>query len=420
MTAPLLNRRRFLTLSGAALAGFGPARGRACPVLTDDKPDPLKAQKELANGINAFAADLFRRLAGEQGSEKGSLFVSPFSVETALGMTSAGARGVTLDEMRKALHLPADPHPAFGALLGRLSPRGAVQRPYELSTANAIWAQQGFPWERPFADLTREHYGTGLRAIDFAESDAARRRINGWVADETRRKVKDLIAEGVITALTRMVLANAVYFKSDWRYRFDPKRTRDAKFTRDDGTTADVRLMALTGKLNHGALVLGGRCGVRAEVLELPYAGNDLSMLVFLPEKGVTLDRLVERMGSEHLGAPKLAATEVRVFLPRFKAETALSLKPHLEALGMKKAFADADFTGLSSEGKRLSVSHVLHKAFVDVTEEGTEAAAATAVVIAERAAEPVVFRADRPFVYAIRDNATGAALFLGRYVGPA
>jgi serpin B len=430
-----LSRRKFLTLTGAGAlaAGFGPL-ARACPPIEGAK-DVLAAQKDAARAINGFGADLYPRLAGK---EKGSLFLSPFSIETALAMTGAGARGKTLDEMEKVLHLPKDPHAGLGELAARLSgpvireprayplqgplPKGVDpvpgKRPYELSVANAIWAQKGFPWEKAFLTLTRTHYGAGTVEVDFAESEAARERINAWVEKETREKIKELIGPGVITSLTRMVLANAIYFKSTWQHRFDKKHTKDAPFTRADGTTADVPLMALTGTLNSGKAHFGGR---PVEVLELPYAGKELSMLVFLPEKGREFERLASVHDVTDL-APRLAPTEVNVFLPRFQAESTFDLNAPLADMGMKTAFGpDADFTGMSPEGKRLSISHVIHKAFVDVNEEGTEAAAATAVAIKERGAPPrKEFRADRPFVFAIRDNATGAALFLGRYAGPA
>jgi serpin B len=256
--------------------------------------------------------------------------------------------------------------------------------------------------------------------VDFAESEAARKQINEWVEKETQQKIKDLIAPGVITALTRMVLANAIYFKSNWLYQFDKKKTADAPFTRDDGTKADVPLMSLTAKLNYAETHVGGRTGAAVQILELPYAGEELSMLVFLPEPGAGVDRLATRLDAQTLSAPALKQADVKVFLPRFKAESELSLKPVLMDMGMKLAFGAADFTGMSPKGKELYITHVLHKAFVVVNEEGTEAAAATAVVIGKRSAPRTqVFRADRPFVFAIRDNATNATLFLGRYTGP-
>ena len=425
-----LSRRAFLSLTGAAGAGalangLFPNFARACL----PPPDPMREMKELAAGINAFANALHARLAKDS---KGDLFFSPFSIETALGMTSAGARGETLDEMRKTLHLPADPHPAFGSLIERLNGTGRDKhRSYELTVANAIWAQKDFPWHKEFIDRARKHYGSGLTEVDFAESEAARKLINDWVEKETRGKIKDLIAKGVLDSLTRTVLADAIYFKGTWLYQFDKKRTTDAPFTRPDGTRADVPLMAQTATLNYGEsnmiVIQEGervpaRAGEKVQVLELPYAGKELSMLVFLPETAAGTDWLAGWVTPERLARLELSPTEVRVSLPRFRVESAYSLVPVLTDLGMKAPFGPgADFTGLSPLGKQLYISHVLHKAFVDVNEEGTEAAAATAVVVKERAAPRVQeFRADRPFVFVIRDGATGAALFVGRYTGPA
>jgi serpin B len=415
-----LSRRRFLTLSGVAAAGalFTRAVARACPNLEDIGP-----ATNLANAINAFATDLHTRLARD---EKGSLFFSPFSIETALAMTSAGARGETLEEMQKTLHLPDEPHAAFGDLLNHLNGPNFFRAPrkYQLSVANAIWAQKGYPWRKEFIELTRKHYGAGMVEVDFSESEAARKRINDWVEDETREKIKDLIPAGAITVLTRMVLANAIYFKGDWQVRFDKKLTQDAPFTRADGTKANVPLMHQTAEFGYGEFEMGiTRQQEKVQVLELPYSGRELSMLVYLPRNPDGVDWLAQWLSKENLGAPELKQQKVRVYLPRFKAESKFRLNEPLMDLGMKKAFGGADFTGMSPNGKDLSISHVLHKAFVDVNEEGTEAAAATGVIIKERVsapAEPVVFRADRPFVFAIRDNKTGAALFVGRYSGPA
>jgi serpin B len=236
-----------------------------------------------------------------------------------------------------------------------------------------------------------------------------------------------------------MVLTNAVYFKGDWQTKFDKKRTQDAPFTHASGAKADVPLMNLTGKFHYGELTIAereepdtlppdvprvpiGRLSpkVKVQVLEMPYAGNQLSMLVYLPERAYATDRLAGWLSAEELGTRQLKPREVIVSLPRFKTESTLSLKPVLQEMGMKRAFGAADFSGLHTSDEHLYISHVLHKAFVDVNEEGTEAAAATAVVIGKSARpEPKVFRADRPFVYAIRENKTGTTLFMGRYNGP-
>lgn len=392
-----LSRRSFLSLTGAAGVGaLFPALGRACPVLNN--PDPMKDAKALAAGINAFAHDLHLRLARDA---KGDLFFSPFSIEAALAMTAVGARGDTLAEMRKTLHLPADPHPAFGALISHLNNDGRDKaRGYELSVANAIWAQKDFPWHKEFTELTRKHYGAGLTETNFGDPEAARKQINEWVEKQTKEKIKNLIGPNVLDSLTRMVLANAIYFKGTWLYQFDKKRTKDAPFTRADGTKADVPLMAQTAQLNYGEFTMFVlRGGEKVQVLELPYAGKELSMLMFLPPDATGAARLAQWLTADLLAGLELKSTEVQVALPRFKVETEYSLKPALIDLGMRAAFGAADFTGMSPEGKRMFISHVLHKAFVEVNEEGTEAAAATAVVIKERAAPRVtVFRADRPF----------------------
>lgn len=416
-----LSRRRFLTLSGAAAAAPLLARFSlsGCPVPED--PEAMLGLRALARGINRFGGELNNRLTKD---EPGSLFFSPFSIETALAMTAAGARGRTLEEMEQVLHLPPNnPHDLFGDLLRHLNSTGRdILRPYELTVANAIWAQRGFPWNKEFTALTRKQYGAGLVEVDFAESEAARKRINDWVSKETKDKIKDLIGPGVITALTRMVLANAIYFKGTWQYPFDKSVTRDAPFTRPDNSKVDVPLMLQTGEFGYAREHVGGRCGGTVQYLELPYSGRELSMLVLLPDEPFNVDRLASYLTDGNLSPSKLKTQTVRVWLPRFKAESKFLLNAPLKDLGMKSAFDAADFSGMSPEGKRLQISHVVHKAFVDVNEEGTEAAASTGVVLKEASApiEPAVFRADRPFVYVIRDNKTGTALFMGRYSGPA
>jgi serpin B len=421
-----VSRRRFLTFAGAAGAalasgGLRPPLARACPGI-DTPPEDETAK--LAAGLNRFSADLHARLARD---EQGTTFFSPFSISAALAMTSVGARGQTLAEMQKTLHLPGDPHEGFGDLIHRLNGSGPhakrCRRPYELAVANAIWAQEGFPWRKEFANLTRAHYGAGMVETDFGKSEAARKRINDWVEEQTRQKIKELIGKGVITPLTRMVLANAIYFKGDWQTKFDKKDTKDSPFTLADGTKTDVPLMSVTSAFNYGVFDIPSRSNEQVQVLEMPYAGDELSMLVYLPTHASGLNRLTGWLTAERLARPELREQKVVVHLPRFKAQSGLSLKPALVDLGMKAAFTSggADFTGMSPHGEDLYISAVLHKAFVEVNEEGSEAAAATAVIIKERESglvSPPVFRADRPFVFTIRENQTGAVLFLGRYTG--
>lgn len=434
-----LTRRRFLTLAGAtgalAAGGVFAPRARACL-------PPLMDARDLATGINAFGHDLHRQLLK---NAKGSTFFSPYSIETALGMTSGGAKGKTLAEMQKTLHLPDDPHTAFGQLMNHLKGRmflnktrdpkvpgplpdglvpNPIKRPYELTTANAIWAMKDYPWRKEFLELTRKHYGSGVVETDFRKPGAARTQINAWVEDETKKKIRNLIPPGALSTLTRMVLANAIYFKGNWQYQFEKKNTQNAPFLLADGKKAEVPLMAQSGTFNYGEFDIGvTRKENPAQVIELPYAGNELSMLVFLPQQADASDWLIEALTNKFVSGIAMKPEKVNVFLPRFKAETEYSLRGPLTDLGMKAAFNDADFTGMHTGDEHLFITHVLHKAFVDVNEEGTEAAAATVVVLGREVVnakpEPKEFRADRPFVFAIRDNATDCLLFLGRFTGP-
>jgi serpin B len=407
-----LSRRHFLAASAAAL--FAPRlRAEAPPRVA------------LAEGNAAFGYDLYAKLAAE---DAGNLFFSPFSISTALAMTAAGAKGTTLDEMKKALHLPPDAHAGFADLLKRVNGTGE-KRAYQLTTANALFAQTGYPWRQEFADLTRKNYGAGLVDTDFkADAEGSRLRINSWVEKETKEKIKDLIPAGVIKELTRMVLTNAVHFKGNWASQFKKEATKDAQFHTAGTKTAEVPMMNQQGTFGYGEFTYSHtrRSGERAQVVELPYVGRELSMLVFLPETATDLPVMESKLSAKMFDqvSRQLKSETVSVSLPRFKMEWGTrSLVDPLKALGMKAVFgAAADLTGMHSGSEPLYVSDVVHKAFVDVNEEGTEAAAATAAVVGLRGFSPPppkVFRADRPFVFLIRENATGSVLFLGRFAGP-
>lgn len=406
-----LSRRHFLALSGAAAAH---TLLSGCTHADEPRGEPADPTM-IATGNTAFALDLYARLR----TEKGNLFVSPFSISTALAMTAAGAKGQTLDEMRKVLHLPANPHAGFGSVIEKINAAGpdAAQRPYELTTANALWGQKGFPWLPAFIQLTRKYYGAGLNEVDFAQSEAARKTINDWVAAQTKDKIQDLIGSGVLTADTRMVLTNAIYFKSAWQSQFRKEWTKTEPFLLADGSKTDAPLMTQTGNYKYAE-------DDGLQVLELPYKNNELSMVVLLPKSPDGLAKLEAGLTADKLAGWEKAAkpAQVRVSLPRFKTEKAVSLKPVLSAMGLTTPFtARADFSGMTS-AERLMIAEVLHKAFVDVNEEGTEAAAATAVIMMRaggRPAEPKVFRADRPFVYLIRENKTHSVLFMGRLETP-
>jgi serpin B len=407
-----LSRRSFLTLSGAAAAGAALGRfATACPVLP-----PQPQLEDAAAWTGQFGTDLFARLR----TEPGNLFISPFSIQTALAMTAAGARGITADEMFKTLRLWGDPHPAFGELIATVNRNAKVEKPaFELTTANAVWAGQQYPWQEDYLNLTRKHYGAGVIPTDFGQPEPARRRINGWVETETRQKIKELIAEGVIDTLTVMVLTNAIYFKSAWQTPFEKFNTRDQPFTRADGTKAPVPLMHQQETIPY--LETDG-----LQVVELPYVKRELSMVVVLPRTADGLAKVEDGLSAEKLAgwAKAMNSTETRVFLPRFTVEWDKELVPVLKAMGMVTACEiSADFSGMITKKMRIWISNVIHKAFVSVDEAGTEAAAATAVVMkrasAVQAPQPKEFRADRPFLFLIRDNKTKAILFLGRYAGP-
>jgi serpin B len=415
--AELAAERPIATGDAAAKPAALPEDRPQQPAKVADQPveAPPADVAALVKGDTAFALDLYKQLCKEKDAEKGNLFLSPFSISSALALASAGARGDTLTEMETALHLPAQDrlHPAF-AVLNRQTNGGGEKRGYQLRTANALWGQKDHGFQPAFLKLTKDHYGAGLNEVDFAgDAEGARKTINTWVERETQDKIKELLKPGVITGTTRLVLTNAIYFKGDWAIQFKEKFTRELPFVRGDGGKVKVPMMFQSAVFKH-------YYAEDLQALEMPYAGKELSMLVLLPakadglpalEKGLTADRLSEIVG-------KLEAHEVDVSLPRFKTTVEFQLNETLQALGMKKAFMDgsADFSGI--DGRRdLHISAVVHKAFVEVNEKGTEAAAATGVVFA--VSKPPDFTADHPFLFLIRDRRNGSILFLGRINDP-
>jgi len=375
------------------------------------------AGNSAVTGNTAFACDLYGKLKAQEGN----LFLSPYSISTALAMTYGGARGDTEAQMAKALHFglaQEELHPAFAALeagLASVQKKGKVK----LSIANSLWPQKGYKFLPDYLDLCKKHYGTTITPLDYAKAaEPARKSINMWVEDKTNKKITNLIAPGVLGALTRMVLVNAIYFKGDWASQFKAEATQKQPFHVSGSQTVEASLM-------HQKREFGYSENNELQVLELPYAGDDLSMIVLLPRKTDGLAGIEAKLTAQNLAAwtGKLHRPKVEVFLPKFKMTSQFSLNDKLAALGMTDAFGDkADFSGMN--GKRdLYISAVIHKAFVEVNEEGTEAAAATAVVMTLRSA-PIerpapVFRADHPFLFLIRDNASGSILFLGRIVDP-
>ena len=388
----------------ALVAGLG---------LSAAEPPPAAEIAVVINGNNAFAFDLYGKLR----TQEGNLFFSPFSISAALAMTSAGARGETLDEMARALHFPDQDklHPAFKTLNASLKGAPGAKRGYQLSTANALWGMKGYTFNPDFLTLTRTNYGAGLEEVNFGDEPAARKTINTWVEKATQDKIKDLIKPGMINANTRLVLTNAIYFKGDWVSQFKKDRTRNETFTLIGGKQVQTPLMHQTG--NYKYADLGD-----IQALEMPYVGKEIAMVVLLPKKAEGLADLEKGLSAERLAAivGRLQVAEVEVTLPKFKTAAEFRLDKELSALGMKQAFTSAaDFSGLNGGKGDLYISCVVHKAFVDVNEEGTTAAAATGVGGEESLRINPVFRANHPFVYVIRDTKTGGVLFVGRLADP-
>jgi serpin B len=373
-------------------------------------------------GNTQLALDLYRHLA-EQGG--GNLFFSPHSISTALAMTWAGARGTTEQEMAATLHfvLPqARLHPVFNDLDLKLESRarggqGSDGKGFRLRVVGSTWAQKGFAILDAFLDILAEHYGAAVHLVDFAaDAEGARCTINAWVEDETEDRIRELLPQGAIDSATRLVLVNAVYFNAAWAEQFKKDSTRNETFYRLDDSGVSVSMMHQQESLRYAA-------ASGWEAVELPYEGDELAMLIVVPERGrfVELERALDAdRVSGIVGA--LASRSVTLGLPRWTLEGAsFSLKRALSDLGMPAAFmADADLSGI--DGRRdLFISDVLHQAFVKVDEAGTEAAAATAVPISLTSAPsaPVVLTVDRPFIYMIRDRPTGVVLFLGRVTDP-
>ncbi len=367
---------------------------------------------------NAFAADLYAQLAAKEGN----LFFSPTSIQTALAMTWAGARGPTAEEMAKALRLDAkaDVHGELAGFLGQLNEDGK-KGGYELSVANALWGLKGYPFMPDYLNLVKKSYGGNLSDLDFAANvEGSRKIINDWVANQTHDRIKDLMPEGSITPDTRLVLTNAIYFKGKWDLPFKKEQTKEDDFTQTDGKKVKAPFMYQQLHCRYAE-------DDDVQVLELSYGKNDLAMRVFLPKKPDGLGAFEKQMTAERLAGlvGKLRREEVKVWLPRFTMESQVSLADTLKAMGMKLAFDPnkADFKGMTS-AEQVFISAVIHKAFVKVDEEGTEAAAATGIAISTMSIQidppkPKEFKADHPFMFEIVHQKTGAALFMGRVAIP-
>jgi serpin B len=423
MKKTLLIMLATILISGLAACSQPAAAGE----LKSDKPritSPAVSQTDeatLVAGNDAFAFDVYKYLrAGD-----GNIFFSPYSLSEVLAMTYGGARGNTEKEMAAALEfqLPQNKlHLAFDALDLALASRGQGakgkdQQPFRLHVVNAIWGQTGFDFLPSYLELLAENYGSGLRILDFQKNpESSRVAINNWVAQQTEQKIKDLIPEGSITDMTRLVLTNAIYFNAAWLNQFDKNSTKPGDFTLKNGSKVSVPMMHEQESFNYGS-------GDGYQVVELPYDGNELSMVILLPDQGKFDSFEASLTGQSVTGIIQgMKSRTVQLSMPKFTTEQSFGLKSALTSLGMKDAFAPglADFSGMDGK-KDLYIQDVVHKAFIAVDEAGTEAAAASGVIVGTTAVPSDIVKLDinRPFIYLIHDIQTGTILFLGRVMNP-
>lgn len=394
---------------------------------------PLPAPGQQDSGMNAlsaaqarFAFDIYRTAGGASSD---NAFISPYSISTALAMTMGGARGETEAEMAKALRIDGlgpSVHPAAYELAAELAKRAdlppARQRggtAFTLKIANGLWGQEGYPLSDGFLALAGERYGAETRLLDFIRnSEQARKTINAAIAGQTEQRITDLLQPGDVPPDTRLILTNAIYFKATWADAFEGRWTKDAPFTRLDGSTVTASMMHRVASFRYF-----GDESVQA--IEVPYLGGDIVFLAILPAEG-QFKTFEKEMSGDSIAAmiERMSVESVQFKMPRFEMRSRFALKPALEALGMKRAFrfGQADFSGMNGN-RDFFIGGVIHEAFVKVDEDGTEAAAATAVTMrtgSARPREPVSMTLDRPFLFLIRDRKTGAILFAGRVMDPA
>jgi serpin B len=400
------------------------SEGQILQVDLPRDPSPQVGDDQLAALVqsnNDFAFDLYRAIIED---EEGNLIYSPFSISMAFSMVYPGARGNTEAQMAEVMgFLPQDAHHEAFNYLDQILSGYAEQAsqneesgdPFELKIANSVWGQQDFPFLEEYLQVLARHYGAGMRLVDFtSDAEAARLAINAWIEEQTEERIQDMIPEGMLDALTRLVLVNAIYFKGAWVYPFDVDATQDGPFSLLDGSVVEVPLMERSsariqyfqGDGYQGALI--------------PYTNSPIDMLVILPDEG-KYEAVEGMLSSEFFSQLRNLATErdVHLVMPKLDFETDLDLVALLTGMGLIDPFSGgADFSGIS-EGGGLFISDALHKANITVDEEGTEAAAATVIAMRESMVERAELTLDRSFIFSLQDRETGTILFLGRVIDP-
>ena len=402
----------------AAAVSPGLVQSKAARITQGNVPE--SDSTALVEGNSQFAFNLYQALKDNPGN----LFYSPYSITQALAMTYAGANGKTQQQMAAALHfaLPEDRlHAALNTLDEGLAATGASQdeqNAFKFSMVNALWGQSGYPFLPDFLDVLSKYYGAGMHTLDFVkDQEASRQAINQWVSQQTNQRIQDLIARGVITTDTRLVLTNAIYFKANWQHQFEKSQTADGTFFIARDSPVQVPMM-------HGSAEYGYVKEDRVQVVELPYSNPDFSMVIVMPDPD-TLQQYEQSLDAGKIAAliNDLKEQEVDLTMPKFKFDNSIGLAKTLQGLGMTDAFTPgvADFSKIDGGKGQLFIQDVLHKAFIAVDEQGTEAAAATAVVVGTTAMplENAKMVIDHPFLFLIRNKVSGTILFIGRVVNP-
>ena len=392
--------------------------GLLAGAVAGEKPNPQDRQV-VVKGVNTFAFDLYARLTGEQ---QGNLIYSPYSISTALGMCSAGARGETAAQMKKVLHLPdmtEQTAAGYADLIQELNGRGQP-RLFQMLTTNALWPQQGFPFHAAYVNLLRDRFAANVREMDYKGNlEGSRLEINRFVAEQTKDKIPELFAPGTLTPDARLVLTNTIYFKADWLVPFEKEATYPQEFHLAGGSAVKVPMM-------HKSMTFAYQENNLFQAIELPYKDRDVSMLVILPRKKDGLAEVEKALPKELLAQGLTGVEQQRVILslPKFKFSSSFTLNSTLASMGMPLAFSQngADFSGMTDH-LPLWIGVVVHKAVIEVDEKGTEAAAATGISMKTGSAapreEPKTFTADHPFLFVLRDHRTGCILFMGRVTNP-
>ena len=398
------------------------------PPEADDAGSTQQGIQEVVDANNKFAFELYSEI---DKSEQGNMFYSSYSMSAALAMTYEGAKGQTAEEMKSVFHFPESNtlRPNFAAIYNEINKKN---KPYKLSTGNALWVQQDYPFLEDYTNRVENYYGGKAANLDFiSETERSRQTINTFIEEQTNDKIKDLIPQGVLTPDIKLVLTNAIYFKGTWTWEFDKSDTREQDFKITPTNIVKTPMMFMDNdKARFNYADLG-----ELQILELPYKGEDVSMLILLPKQGEdynfeTGERIVSdytlediELSSEKLNEYKSQMQETKldyISIPKFEFDTKYFMNDALSAMGMPTAFTDgADFSGMTGKDDLL-ISFVIHQAYVKVDEEGTEAAAATAVGVGITSVSPrKEFRADHPFIFIIQEKETGNILFMGRVVDP-